>query len=170
MGSGASHGPWHTSSQASKVIWRPQRIGGLTAEISLEAREKTERTKDTRGLGRWWMQGHWRSVPDIATLCQTLPLSGNWQWPQEIQQTRTDAPGSTSMTLTQFSVSPTSLAPHSLATVFAKKTLNQIPFTQLAKYFRSAKLARSYCSNMGPYISIYIIGFPSLTVLESRLA
>ena len=135
------------------VIWRPQRMGGLTAEISLEAREKTERTKDTRGLGWWWMQGHWRSVPDIATLGQTLPLAGNWQWPQEIQQTRTDAPGSASMTLTQFSVSPNSLARHSLATgtghSFCEENLEPDSFQTTRKIFSLCQISQELLFKYG---------------------
>ena len=133
MGSRASHGPWHTSSQASIVIWRPQRMGGgLTAEISLEAREKTDRTKDTRGLAWWWMQGHWLSLcqtsPRLARHCH-LPAIGNghkkftrrgrmlwalpqWLWPSF-----------------QFHPTHSHLIHWPLAAVFAKKTLNQIPFT-----------------------------------------
>ena len=152
MGSRASHGPWHSSSQASIVIWRPQRMGGgLTAEISLEAREKTDRTKDTRGLAWWWMQGHWLSVPDFVTPGQTLPLAGNWQWPQEIYQTRTDALGTASMTLTQFSVSPNSLAPHSLATgrSFCQENLEPDSFHTTRKIFSLCQISQELLFKYG---------------------
>ena len=117
------------------------------------------------------VQGHWLSV------CQTLPrlarhchFAGNWQWPQEIRQTRTDAPGFAPMTLTQFSVSPNSPVIH------WPQFLPRKPWTRFLSH--TARKIFSHCQ-IGQdllfkyellYLSIYIIGFPNLIVLESRLA
>lgn len=104
--------------------------GGLT-EITLEAVENRQDQGQPSGVWAVAVMGARSlalSLPDIATPGQTLPLRrqlamATRNWADEDGCPRLRANDSDPI------FSFTQLTSHSLATVFAKKTLNQIPFT-----------------------------------------